>query len=111
MSGLGFPTGAGVAAARNPRRALIIGLTMLGAIALAMLLLWRFGPWRNTARVPADLAMQPVGPYRIGVFNSPDPPRVGENDLTIVLRDALGGPVRGATIAKVVSMPAMGAMP
>ena len=93
MSGLGFPTGAGVAAARHPRRALVIGLVMLGVIALAMLLLWRFGPWRNAARVPSDLTMQAVGGYRIGAFNTPDPPRVGENILTIVLRDASGRPV------------------
>jgi len=102
-----MPTSAG---ARGPRRALIATAALLAAL-VAALLLWRFGPWRAGSGVPKDLALQTVGRYQIGVAIAPDPPRVGENTMTIVLRDASGAPVRGATLTPVVSMPAMGAMP
>src|SRR3989449_2341626 len=55
--------------------------------------------------------MQGVGDLQIGVANAPDLPHIGDNALTIVVRDDEGKPIRGAQVDAVVSMPAMGAMP
>jgi len=51
------------------------------------------------------------GPYRLDVQVQPQPPRVGENTLTIHLRNDGGEPVTGASIRAVAEMPAMGTMP
>ncbi len=61
--------------------------------------------------VPSDMEMRQAGSYRVGVGNTPDPPRMGDDALTVVVRDAENKPVRGAEVSVVVSMPAMGAMP
>ena len=50
-------------------------------------------------------------PFQLGVEIVPKTPRVGENDLTLVLLDDSGEPVSGAAIKAVAEMPAMGAMP
>jgi Cu(I)/Ag(I) efflux system membrane fusion protein len=47
----------------------------------------------------------------VGIETDPRPPRVGENTLTIVVRDSVDRPVRQAEVEVVVSMSAMGAMP
>jgi len=60
--------------------------------------------------VPADLPMQNVGAWRVGVSNVPDPPRIGNNTLTIVVRDPSGKPLRGS-VDVMVAMEAMGTMP
>jgi Cu(I)/Ag(I) efflux system membrane fusion protein len=62
---------------------------------------------RDAKHVP----MQRVGAYRIGVATLPDPPRIGENTMTVTVRETGGAPVRDAGLDVVVSMPAMGAMP
>jgi len=54
--------------------------------------------------------MQDVGAWQIGVANTPDPPRVGDNTITVVVRDSSGKPMHGS-VEVVVSMPQMGAMP
>jgi Cu(I)/Ag(I) efflux system membrane fusion protein len=54
--------------------------------------------------------MQEVGAWRIGVANTPDPARVGDNAITVVARDASGKAMEGS-LEVVVSMPQMGAMP
>jgi Cu(I)/Ag(I) efflux system membrane fusion protein len=85
--------------------------------AIALGLVVSIVPWLNGcqggrgARVPSDMQMQQVGPYRVAVSNAPDPPRMGDDALTVVIRDAGNKPVRGADVSVVVSMPAMGAMP
>jgi membrane fusion protein, copper/silver efflux system len=61
--------------------------------------------------LPPGTATHAVGTLRIGVANRPDPPRTGENVMTVALRDAGDRPVRGAAVQIAVSMPAMGAMP
>jgi Cu(I)/Ag(I) efflux system membrane fusion protein len=63
------------------------------------------------AEAPRDLEMHDLGPYRVGVATSPDPPVTGENVLTLVVKDAAGRPVADAAVQVVVWMPAMGAMP
>ncbi len=60
---------------------------------------------------PTHAALNNVGSYRLGVAIVPDPPTTGENVMTVVVEDALGRAVEGATVDIVVSMPAMGAMP
>ncbi|MAT51178.1 MAG: efflux transporter periplasmic adaptor subunit [Porticoccaceae bacterium] len=51
------------------------------------------------------------GPYRLDVSIEPTTPRVGENILSVVLRNADGEPLENAEIKAVAEMPAMGAMP
>ena len=50
------------------------------------------------------------GPYRLDVSIEPTTPRVGENTLTVVLRNADGDPLDNAEITAVAEMPAMGSM-
>lgn len=52
-----------------------------------------------------------VGPFQVSASNRPAKPIVGDNRLVLVVRDSTGAPVRGASVAVVVTMPAMGAMP
>ena len=62
----------------------------------------------------ADNADEPPyrsGPYRFDVAVQPGTPRVGENVLTVVLRNAAGDPLDNADIKAVAEMPAMGSMP
>src|SRR5207237_4388560 len=59
---------------------------------------------------PANLPMQNIGSWQVGVGNDPDPPRVGENTITVVARDSSGRPMQGS-VDVIVSMAAMGAMP
>lgn len=51
------------------------------------------------------------GPYRLDVSIEPTTPRVGENTLSVVLRNADGDPLENAEIKAVAEMPAMGTMP
>jgi len=60
---------------------------------------------------PPNVPMQEVGDLRVGLVNAPDPPRAGKNAMTIVVKDAAGAPVSGATIDPRVVMEAMGSMP
>ncbi len=84
--------------------------------AVAVLALAGAGAWVWLAKpfgggkVP-DMPMQQVGDYRIGVATSPDPPRPGENTATIVVKDAEGNPVAGASLDPRFVMEAMGQMP
>jgi Cu(I)/Ag(I) efflux system membrane fusion protein len=60
--------------------------------------------------LPDGVPMQEVGAWRIGVANTPDPARAGDNAITVVARDASGKAMHGS-LEVVVSMPQMGAMP
>ncbi len=60
---------------------------------------------------PSNMPMETVGPYRVGAHNAPDPPRVGDNTMTVIVRDAEGRPEKSAEVRVVVSMAAMGTMP
>jgi len=64
----------------------------------------------DRSALPADTSLHEVGVWRIGATNSPDPPHIGDNTITVVVRDSAGRPMPGA-VDVVVSMPAMGAMP
>ena len=80
-------------------------------VAAAALSLLASCQGRGESEGSGKVPMQPVGGLAIGVANTPDPPRTGDNRLTIVIQDAAGKPVRGSSVDAVVSMPAMGAMP
>ncbi|VAW82424.1 Probable Co/Zn/Cd efflux system membrane fusion protein, partial [hydrothermal vent metagenome] len=53
---------------------------------------------------------QQAGSYQVRVVVEPDPPRVGKNHITILVRDVQDQPVTGAEIRAVAQMPAMGSM-
>ncbi|MEO5616485.1 MAG: efflux RND transporter periplasmic adaptor subunit [Candidatus Eisenbacteria bacterium] len=84
--------------------ALVVVLAAVGAW------IWFARPFGGAA-VPANMPMEKVGDYRMGVMVSPDPPRPGENVATIVVKDSEGKPVRGAEIDPRFVMEAMGQMP
>jgi len=52
-----------------------------------------------------------VGSYQVNVSINPPAPKVGKNDVLILLRDEQGNPVSQANIKAVAVMPAMGSMP
>ena len=60
--------------------------------------------------LPGNVPVQDVGAWQIGLANTPDPPRAGDNAMTVLARDSSGKPMRGSVDA-VVSMPQMGTMP
>ena len=51
------------------------------------------------------------GPFKIQLVINPEQPRVGKNQLKIILRDKDDQPVNHASIKAVAEMPAMGSMP
>src|SRR5437870_4781844 len=59
---------------------------------------------------PANVPMQKVGVWQVGVMNQPDPAHVGDNTLIVVARDSSGKPMHGS-VDVIVGMPAMGSMP
>lgn len=91
---------------RRGGRGLASGLGLFAAVALAL----AGCGGRGQGGTPAGLVMRDVGALKVGVTTTPDPPRSGENTITVVARDPEGRPMRG-TVELLVSMPAMGAMP
>lgn len=94
-------------ARRKSAAFLVSALVGAGALAWLASCQGRGGGIDGAGKAP----MQSVGELRVGVANQPDPPHIGDNTLTIVVRDAGDKPARGAAVDAVVSMPAMGAMP
>ena len=45
---------------------------------------------------PANVPMQKVGVWQVGVMNQPDPAHVGDNTLIVVARDSSGKPMHGS---------------
>lgn len=80
----------------------------LGALSLAIVGLTLAG---CEQKILATKELRAVGPLRIGVGNTPDPPGTGDNRLRVEVRNAEGEPLRGAAVDVVVSMAAMGTMP
>lgn len=73
-----------------------------------------FGMESMIAAKPADTTSGPfwrIGDYQVAVAIDPETPRVGENRIEIVIRDAGGKPLAGLDVGAVAEMPAMGAMP
>ena len=79
------------------------------AIVLALLTFPLLAPGRGEAAA-AEASAQ-LGDLNVKLVSNPDPPRTGDNQMTIALQDASGRSVEGARLAFVWDMPAMGAMP
>lgn len=56
-------------------------------------------------------AIHRVGPYRVKLKLMPEQPKIGQNHLTLAIRDDENRPVVNATVRATAEMPAMGAMP
>ncbi len=69
------------------------------------------GTSRTSTVASVSGSAQRVGALQLAITNKPERPIVGDNTLTVALRDSAGTSVRGATVSALVSMPAMGAMP
>jgi membrane fusion protein, copper/silver efflux system len=65
----------------------------------------------GTTTVPAEETGERIGVFQISLETRPGRPVVGDNTFRAALRDSAGRPVKGASLAAIVSMPAMGAMP
>ncbi|HUO81424.1 MAG TPA: efflux RND transporter periplasmic adaptor subunit [Gammaproteobacteria bacterium] len=92
---------------------ILIAAAVIVAVAAAAWVLLRSS---TAPEAPADVAkldmpMYRAGPFRVGVAVDPTSPRVGDNRLTVSLKDAGGQPVPEANIRAVAEMAAMGAMP
>jgi len=89
----------------------ILRRVLLGALAssavIASVVFTSCG--RNSA-LPLNTPIQNVGAWQVGVANEPDPAHVGDNTITVVVRDSSGRSMPG-TVDLVVGMQAMGSMP
>lgn len=95
------------------RRAIYLLLAALAVLAVSATLttLWLLDTGGHAAPSGQIEPAFEAGPFRLGLGLSPETPRVGDNVLTVALRDLRGQPVRGASIGALAEMPAMGAMP
>jgi Cu(I)/Ag(I) efflux system membrane fusion protein len=75
------------------------------------LAIWGCGRKADSPSAGAVGPVHAVGPFRIAVQNRPEQPSVGDNRMTISLRDTSGAPVRGADVSLLIVMQAMGTMP
>jgi len=83
-------------------------------IVVAVLLAWiGFSPDDPTNELAGqeEGKRHTAGPYQVYVQVEPDPPRVGNNKLTVIIKDGNDQPVTGAKVRAVAQMPAMGSMP
>ena len=78
-------------------------------IALALLTFALLASRRGVTAA-AEASAQ-LGDLTVKLASNPEPPRTGDNQLTVALQDASGRPVEGARLAFVWDMPAMGVMP
>jgi Cu(I)/Ag(I) efflux system membrane fusion protein len=78
-------------------------------IALA-LLTFAFLASRRGVAAAAEASAQ-LGDLTVKLVSTPEPPRTGDNQLTVALQDASGRPVEGARLGFIWDMPAMGVMP
>ena len=54
--------------------------------------------------------IHPAGPFKVQVALDPEKPRIGNNQITLIVHDDNNRPVADAAILAVAEMPAMGAM-
>ena len=83
------------------RRVMAIALALLTFSVLAS---------RHGLAAAAEASAQ-LGDLTVKLVSNPDPPRTGDNHLTVTLQDGSGRSVDGARLAFVWDMPAMGVMP
>ena len=89
---------------------IVAAAVLIAALVFHQQIIGWFGGGGPNATVEAG-EFQTAGPFRVAVAIDPPQPRVGENQITIVVQDAEGKPVTGAEVQVVAVMPAMGTMP
>jgi len=98
------------------KKRIINGILLLIAIGIVTGILWK-NQWSiklGTTTVQAtmeDAAFVTAGPFNVLVTMLPDPPKVGNNKISVMVRDANKQMVSGAKVRAVAEMPAMGSMP
>lgn len=100
--------------AKRPARRLAVPIVLLVALAAAVvvfhgpLVAWFTGkPMGGGEGAPVTVQ---AGPLSMSAALEPDPPRQAEQALVLVVTDAGGRPIDGATVGVTYDMPAMGAM-
>ncbi len=83
--------------------ALVISLMILSVIGL-------IGFPRSGVETHIEAPVFPAGPFNVQVKLEPEKPRIGNNQITLVVHDKDNRPVTDAAIQAVAEMPAMGAM-
>lgn len=83
--------------------ALVMSLMVLSIIGL-------IGFPRSGEGTHTNVSVYPAGPFNVQVELEPEKPRVGNNQITLVIRDKDNQEVTDVAIQAVAEMPAMGAM-
>jgi len=85
---------------------------VLIVIISAGLIYWNYLQGESAETMGSDtLARFTSGPFEVGIAVDPSTPRVGDNKLTIEVRDSDGTKIKNVKIEAFAEMPAMGAMP
>ncbi len=88
-----------------------IGMTILCLLVLVSLgLFYRYQPTTTTLKAHNMGAIHLAGNYQIQIELNPEKPKIGNNQLTLALRDKKDRLVTDAIIQAYVEMPAMGSM-
>ena len=89
------------------RRWILIGIAVAASLAGCS----RHEATTSRTKGTVAAASQRVGAFQVSLAARPERPVVGDNEFRVALLDSAGRPVSGASLAAIVSMPAMGAMP
>lgn len=85
-------------------RSVVVALLIAGSI-------WGCGRAQNGEQGSGRAGWLSLGSYQVSVKNRPARPTVGDNILSIAVRDSTGRPVGGAEVRAFIVMQAMGTMP
>ena len=87
---------------------LLLLITIVGLLGLYLFL-----PKPTDKQAPVQNIGQEhfAGPFKVQVVINPEQPRVGKNQLKIIIRDKDDNAISNASIKAVAEMPAMGSMP
>ena len=96
---------------RLNQKSRVVTLATVILIAAATLAWWLLSSTATDDRAFDDNNIQFAGPFKAVIHLDPEQPKVGDNTLTIILRDKDNQPVTDARINAVAEMPAMGSMP
>jgi hypothetical protein len=75
----------------------LVGVGLIGATTIAA---------AQTAPAPKGAAVKPASPA-ITLTTKPSPPKTGDNDFTVTVKDSKGQPISGADVSVTFVMPAM----
>lgn len=88
----------------------IISSVIIFTILLTIIIGWIFFGSSGNGRDFDNRSAHYAGPFKVAIVLNPAKPKVGDNSLTIKLRDKNNQPVTDAKIKAVAEMPAMGSM-